>query len=86
MTATELRGFYSRIMRRLLWLNGLWLLFVAVMLFLWTPAGIVLVIITVLKYAYDYFDMESQDIYTAFMELTFRKQAEENKSDEETRS
>ena len=62
MTPMELEAFHDRLWRRMLWLNGLWLLFVVAMLFIWLPAGIVLLILTALKYTYDYFDTDSQAI------------------------
>jgi len=82
MTSTELEELHNRIIRRVLWLNGLWLLFVAAMLFMWLPAGVILVILTVLKYTYDYFDTKSQAINSAFISMIFSKESEERRGDE----
>ena len=77
MTATELEQFHDQIVKRVLWLNGLWLMFIVVMLVLWLPGGVILAILTVIKYWYDYHDTESQSINASFVALIFRKQVEE---------
>ena len=82
MTAAELEEFHDRMIRRIFWVNGLWLLFVAVMLFVWLNAGILLVILTVLKYTYDYFDTDSQAINADFVATTFKKEVEERRDEE----
>ena len=82
MTSMELREFHNGMVRRLLWKNGLWLLFVVAMLFTWLTAGIVLVILTVLKYTYDYFDTDSQAINADFIATVFKKEAEERRDEE----
>ena len=81
MTAKELEQFHDRIVKRILWLNGLWLIFIVVMLFLWLPGGVILAILTVLKYWYDYHDTESQSINASFMSLIWRKRVEESEPD-----
>ena len=82
MTATEIAQFHDRIIKRLLWRNGLWLLFVIVMLFLWLPGGVIVAILTVLKYWYDYCDTESQAHYDSFVSLIWRKRIEESEPDD----
>ena len=82
MTATELEQFHDRYFKRLLWLNGLWLVFVVVMLFLWLPGGAILAILTILKYWYDYHDTESQALNASFVSLIWRKRVEESKPDD----
>ncbi len=82
MTATELEKFLDRAGKRLLWLNGLWLLFVVVMLFLWLPGGVILAILTSLKYWYDYHDTESQAVNASFVSLIVRKEIEEREPDD----
>ena len=82
MTATELEEFHNRIVKRVLWLNGLWLMLVVVMLFLWLPGGVILAILTILKYWYDYRDTESQALNISFMSLVWRKRVEENEPDD----
>ena len=82
MTAAELRELHDKFMRRVLWENGLWLLFVVAMLFIWQPAGIVLVILTALKYTYDYFDTDSQAINAGIIATIFKKEVEERRDEE----
>ncbi len=82
MTATELEQFHDRLVKRLLWQNGLWLVFVVVMLFLWLPGGAILAFLTVLKYWYDYHDTESQAPNASFVSLIVRKEIEEREPDD----
>jgi len=82
MTAAEMKEFHDRIVRRFFWLNGLWLLFVVVMLFVWLTAGVILLILTVLKYTYDYFDTDSQALNADFIATTFKKEVEERRDEE----
>ncbi|MCH8837635.1 MAG: hypothetical protein IIA60_07510 [Candidatus Marinimicrobia bacterium] len=60
MSAEEMRAFYSRTTKRILWVNGLWLVFVVFMLFWKTGIGVFLLVITAVKYFFDYHDAESQ--------------------------
>ena len=73
MTAMELRALHDGIMRELMWKNGLWLLFVVVMLFVWLTAGVILVILTVLKYTYDYFDTDAQALNADIIATIFKR-------------
>ena len=82
MTATELEQFHDRLVKRFFWLNGLWLMLVVVMLFLWLPGGVILAILTVLKYWYDYHDTESQALNASFVSLIVRKEIEEREPDD----
>ena len=82
LTSSEMKEFHDRIIRRIFWINGLWLLFVVVMLFVWFTAGVILVILTVLKYAYDYFDTDAQALNADFVATTSKKKAEERRGDE----
>ena len=82
MTLMELEALHDRVCRRVLLLNGLWLLFVVAMIFVWFHAGIILAVLTVLKYWYDYHDTESQGAYSSFLALLERKQTKERRSDD----
>jgi len=82
MSPIELDALHDRLWRRILWLNGFWVAFILVMIFLWFPAGIVLAVLTALKYWYDYHDTESQDIYHAFLSLIEHKRTKESISDD----
>ena len=83
MTSEERDNFTGRHILRLFLMNGLWLLFVLIMLFVMFPLGIVLLIITVLKYRYDYYDTKSQNAFSEFNEETERKRSEEEHSSEQ---
>jgi hypothetical protein len=73
MSADEMELFASRAIKRLLWLNGLWLIFVVVMLF-WKPViGVILLILTGIKYYFDYRDTESQAHAAEFQYRTIKK-------------
>jgi len=69
MSTTELRAFYDRMVRRILCVNGLWLLFVVIVMFWSLNIGAIFVIITAIKYWYDYNDTESLTIYDSLLSL-----------------
>ncbi len=69
MSTTELGVFHDRMVRRILWLNGIWLLFVVIVMFWSLNLGLILIIITALKYWYDYNDTESLTIYDSILSL-----------------
>ena len=73
MTADEMQAFQSQIVRRLLWVNGLWLVFVIFMLFWKTGIGIVLLVLTAVKFFFDYHDVESQRRFADFQYRSIRK-------------
>ena len=73
MTAEEMQAFYSRIVKRILWANGLWLVLVVFMLFWKTGIGIFLLVITAVKYFYDYHDVESQAHNANFVSKMIKK-------------
>ena len=69
MSCEEMEALLSRAIKRILLKNILWILFVIVMLF-WMPAvGVILLIVTAIKYLYDYYDMDSQNHHLGFLEL-----------------
>ena len=78
MSATELEVFHDRMVLRILCLNSLWFLFVVIAMFWSLPGGIILVIMTALKYWYDYNDTESLTVYDSLLSVIFRKRAEES--------
>jgi len=82
MTSMEIRELQNSVVRELMWKNGLWLLFVAIMLFVWLTAGVILVFLTVLKYTYDYFDTNSQAIHAGIIATIFKKEVEERRDEE----
>lgn len=49
--------------------NGLWLLFVVIVMFWSLNIGAIFVIITAIKYWYDYSDTESLTIYDSLLSL-----------------
>ena len=73
MTAEEMRVLHFRMMKRILWVNGLWLVFVVCMLFWKTGIGIFLVVITAVKYFFDYRDVESQAHNANFVSEMIKK-------------
>jgi hypothetical protein len=77
MSAEEMQAFHSKTLKRILWLNGLWLLFVVFMLFWKTGIGVVLLIITAVKYFFDYRDTESQAIAANFETEMAKKELRE---------
>jgi len=74
MTAEEMRVLHSRILKRILWVNGLWLVFVVFMLFWKIGIGIFLLVITAVKYFFDYHDVESQARNANFVSETIKKE------------
>lgn len=74
MTAQEMRVLHSGIEKRILWVNGLWLVFVVFMLFWKTGIGIILLVITGVKYFFDYHDAESQAHNANFVSEMFKKE------------
>ena len=83
MTAEEMRAFRSGIVKRILWVNGLWLLFVVFILFWKTGIGIFLLVITAIKYVYDYHDVESQAVFADLEVQAINKKVWEQESDRE---
>lgn len=69
MSSAEMEALETRLWMRFFLLNILWVLFVFVMLFLLPIVGVVLLIITAIKYFYDYHDVKSQDHYSGFVKL-----------------
>ena len=69
MSTTGLREFHDRMVRRILCVNGLWLLFVVIVMFWSLNIGAIFVIITAIKYWYDYNDTESLTIYDSLLSL-----------------
>ena len=83
MSSEEMEGLLSRTLMRIFLLNILWILFVFGVLF-WLPAvGVVLLIITAIKYFYDYHDVKSQDNYFGFLELIRIKRDKKRKQKRE---
>ncbi len=77
MSSEEMDAFLSRGIKRIILLNTLWILFVIVMLF-WKPVvGVVLLIITAIKYLYDYYDVDSQNHYFGFLDMIRSKRDKE---------
>jgi len=79
MSSEEMEALELQLLMRFFLLNILWVLFVFVMLFLLPIVGVVLLIITAIKYFYDYNDVESQDLYSGFVELIRSKRDKETK-------
>ena len=73
MGATELGVFHGRMVRRILVLNVLWILAVVMAMFWSFPGGMILVVITGLKYWYDYTDTDSLTIYDAIASIMARR-------------
>ena len=73
MSSQEMEALLSRVAKRLLWLNALWLLFVFAVLFWNTAIGVILLIITVAKYFFDYHDVEAQSHYHSFVDRMIKK-------------
>lgn len=74
LSAEEMQAIHSRIMRRILWVNGLWLVFVVFMLFWKTGIGIFMLVITAVKYFFDYHDFESQAHSANFVSKMIKKE------------
>ena len=72
MSSTELRSFHERMLRRILILNGLWLLFVIIVMVQSLNIGLILLVMTALKYWYDYTDTEALTIHDAVLTLLAR--------------
>ena len=69
MSSEQMEAFLSRSIKRILLKNILWILFVIGMLF-WMPAvGVILLIVTAIKYLYDYYDVDSQNHHLGFLEM-----------------
>ena len=69
MSSEEMDALLSRGIKRIILINILWILFVIGVL-LWKPVvGVVLLIITAIKYLYDYYDVSSQNHYFGFLEM-----------------
>ena len=81
MSAEEMEAFLSRTMKRLLWLNVLWILFVIAMIFWSKVIGVILLIITVIKYIFDYYDIEAQSYYHGFLSHITVKKHDQTKDD-----
>ncbi len=79
MSDTELVAFHDRMVLRILCLNGLWLLFVITVIFWSFTGGMILLIMSALKYWFDYTDTESLTVYDAFSSLMSRMLAPKNK-------
>lgn len=81
MSSEEMHAFLSSVLKKLIWLNALWLLFVFGVLF-WNPAiGVILLIITGAKYFHDYHDVDSQEHHVNFLERMLIKSVQERKHD-----
>ncbi len=72
MSSTELRSFHERMLRRILILNVLWLLFVIIVMVQSLNIGLILLVMTALKYWYDYTDTEALTIHDAVLTLLAR--------------
>ena len=79
MSDTELVAFHDQMVLRILCLNGLWLLFVITVIFWSFTGGMILLIMSALKYWFDYTDTDSLTVYDAFSSLMFRMLAQKNK-------
>ena len=77
MSSEEMDAFLSRGIKRIILLNALWILFVIVMLFWKSVVGVVLLIITAIKYLYDYYDVDSQNHYFGFLDMRRTKRDKE---------
>jgi len=78
MSSEEMEALETRLLMRFFLLNILWVLFVFVMLFLLPILGVVLLIITAIKYFYDYHDVKSQERYFGFVKLMEIKRYKED--------
>jgi len=79
MSSEEMEALLSRRWMRFFLLNILWILFVFGVLF-WLPVvGVVLLIITAVKYFYDYHDVKHRDHYFGFMDQIRIKRDKERK-------
>ena len=78
MGTTELRAFHDRMLLRILCLNGLWFLFVVIVMIWSLRIGAIFFIITAIKYWYDYNDKDSLTIYDAIMSLASRLRGEDS--------
>ena len=78
MSTTGLKAFHDRMVLRILCLNGLWILFVVIVMIWSLQIGAIFVIITAIKYWYDYSDTESLTVYDAFSSLVSRNRAEDS--------
>ena len=77
MSSEEMDAFLSRGIKKIIILDVLWILLVIVML-LWKPVvGLVLMIITAIKYLYDYYDAGSQNHYFGFLDMIRTKRDKE---------
>jgi sterol desaturase/sphingolipid hydroxylase (fatty acid hydroxylase superfamily) len=78
ISSEEMEAFLSRGIKRIIIINAFWILFVIVMLF-WKPVvGAVLLIITAIKYLYDYYDVDSRSHFFSFLEMMRKKRDTEN--------
>lgn len=73
MSVAEMEALCSKAVKRILWLNGLWLVFVVLMLFWKTAIGVLLLVITVIKYYFDYHDVNSQAVAADFLAEAAKK-------------
>ena len=73
MSASELNAMQARMLLRILVLNVLWLLVVIAVLTQSLYGGLLLLIVSALKYWFDYTDEESLTIYDAVQALLRRK-------------
>ena len=77
MSSEEMDALLSRAIKRILLKNILWILFVIGMLF-WKPVvGVILLIVTAIKYLYDYYDVNSQNHCFGFLEMIRNKRDKE---------
>ena len=68
MSSGQMEALLYRAIKRILLKNILWILFMVGMLF-WMPAvGVILLIVTAIKYLYDYYDVDSQNHHLSFLE------------------
>jgi hypothetical protein len=78
MSSQELEGNIAQIAARLFLLNGLWILFVLIMLIYKFSIGLILLVITALKYRYDYLDKGFKRKYIEHEDMIDRKKREES--------
>ena len=77
MSSEEMDALLSQAIKRILLINILWILFVICVL-IWKPAlGVVLLIITAIKYFYDYYYVNSQNHYSGFLKVIWIKRDKE---------
>ena len=72
MSTEEIDALLYRAIKRIILINALWILFVIGMLFWMTAVGVILVIVTAIKYLYDYYDANSQNHYSEFLYTKIR--------------